>query len=190
MDRKPTKQEEKEFILGNKAADLWLTICDACANEKVIPKKYRYTTGTGLMNTAESICGDIEEANLIDLREAPRDRLMLQRKALRECKKLERKIIRMKESDQYPGVNSHKASALSQGIHDRALYVRGLVRKGQGPRCGHENGCRTVRTGAAISHPAPCCLSLGYGLFAPSTGACAPRTPTPTTRTTSTPTAP
>lgn len=52
MDRKPTKQEEKEFILGNKAADLWLTICDACANEKVIPKKYRYTTGTGLMNTA------------------------------------------------------------------------------------------------------------------------------------------
>ena len=61
---KPTKQEEKEFILGNKAADLWLTICDACANEKVIPKKYRYTTGTGLMNTAESICGDIEEANL------------------------------------------------------------------------------------------------------------------------------
>lgn len=75
MDRKPTKQEEKEFILGNKAADLWLTICDACANEKVIPKKYRYTTGTGLMNTAESICGDIEEANLIDLREAPRDGL-------------------------------------------------------------------------------------------------------------------
>ena len=114
MDRKPTKQEEKEFILGNKAADLWLTICDACANEKVIPKKYRYTTGTSLMNTVESICGDIEEANLIDLREAPRERLMIQRKALRECKKLERKIIRLRESDQYPGVNSHKAGVLSK----------------------------------------------------------------------------
>ena len=82
MDRKPTKQEEKEFILGNKAADLWLTICDACANEKVIPKKYRYTTGTSLMNTVESICGDIEEANLIDLREAPRERLALQQRPI------------------------------------------------------------------------------------------------------------
>lgn len=120
MDRKPTKQEEKEFILGNKAADLWLTICDACANEKVIPKKYRYTTGTSLMNTVESICGDIEEANLIDLREAPRERLALQRSALRECKKLERKIIRLRESDQYPGVNSHKSAVLSKA----AMTVR------------------------------------------------------------------
>lgn len=39
---------------------------------------------------------------------------MLQRKALRECKKLERKIIRLRESDQYPGVNSHKAGVLSK----------------------------------------------------------------------------
>lgn len=97
-----------------------LTICDACANEKVIPKKYRYTTGTSLMNTVESICGDIEEANLIDLREAPRERLALQRSALRECKKLERKIIRLRESDQYPGVNSHKSAVLSKA----AMTVR------------------------------------------------------------------
>lgn len=116
MDGKPTKQEQKEFILGNKAADLWLTICDACANEKVIPKKCRYTTGTSLMNTVESICGDIEEANLVDLREAPRERLRLQRQALRECKKLERKIIRMKESSQYPGVNAHKAGTLTKAV--------------------------------------------------------------------------
>ena len=36
-------KKSADFILGSKAADLWLYTCDACANEKVIPKKYRYT---------------------------------------------------------------------------------------------------------------------------------------------------
>lgn len=113
---KPTRQEQKEFLLGNRAADLWLTIADACANEKVIPKKYRYTTGTSLMNTVEAICGNIEEANLIDLRDAPQSRLQLQRQALRECRVLERKILRMKESKQYPGVNAGKAATLTRAV--------------------------------------------------------------------------
>lgn len=75
MDDKVKKSAD--FILGNKAADLWLYTCDACANEKVIPKRYRYTTGTGLMNTAEEICDMIEGANLLDLRENPGERLAI-----------------------------------------------------------------------------------------------------------------
>lgn len=110
------KRKSDEFLLGNRAADLWLYTCDVCANEKVIPKKYRYTVGTGLMETAEKICAYIEEANLIDLREAPRERLLLQRKALRECRKLERKILRMKESKQFPGVSSDKAAVWSKAV--------------------------------------------------------------------------
>ena len=47
-------RQTDDFKLGNKAADMWLYTADACANEKVIPKKYRYTTGTALMNGAES----------------------------------------------------------------------------------------------------------------------------------------
>lgn len=39
-------RQTDDFKLGNKAADMWLYTADACANEKVIPKKYRYTTGT------------------------------------------------------------------------------------------------------------------------------------------------
>lgn len=42
-------RQTDDFKLGNKAADMWLYTADACANEKVIPKKYRYTTGTALM---------------------------------------------------------------------------------------------------------------------------------------------
>ena len=64
-------RQTDDFKLGNKAADMWLYTADACANEKVIPKKYRYTTGTALMNGAEAICSCIEGANLIDLRERP-----------------------------------------------------------------------------------------------------------------------
>ena len=89
---------------------------DACANEKVIPKKYRYTTGTALMNGAEAICACIEGANLIDLRERPAERLAMQREALCACKKLERKILRMAESKQYPGVSGQKAATWSKAV--------------------------------------------------------------------------
>ena len=101
-------RQTDDFKLGNKAADMWLYTADACANEKVIPKKYRYTTGTALMNGAE--------ANLIDLRERPAERLAMQREALCECKKLERKILRMAESKQYPGVSGQKAATWSKAV--------------------------------------------------------------------------
>ena len=105
-----------DFILGNKAADLWLFTCDACANDKVVPRKYRYTTGTGLMNAAEEICDLIESANLLDLREHPAERLRLQRRALAVCEKFGRKILRMLESKQYPGVNPRKAAAWNKQL--------------------------------------------------------------------------
>lgn len=106
----------EEFKLGNKAADMWLYTSDACANEKVIPKKYRYTTGSAIMSCAETICTCIEGANLIDLREEPARRLAMQREAMRECVKLERKILRMTESRQYPGVNPSKCATWSKAV--------------------------------------------------------------------------
>ncbi|MEG1565036.1 MAG: hypothetical protein RR365_15165 [Bacteroides sp.] len=105
-----------DFVLGNKAADLWLYTSDACASDKVIPKKCRYTTGTSLMNDADSICELIEGANLIDLREEPRERIAMQKQALNRCIKFERKILRMLESKQYPGVNERKAAAWTKQI--------------------------------------------------------------------------
>lgn len=112
-------RQTDDFKLGNKAADMWLYTADACANEKVIPKKYRYTTGTALMNGAEAICSCIEGANLIDLRERPAERLAMQREALCACKKLERKILRMAESKQLaptlPGSLPGKAPDTSGG---------------------------------------------------------------------------
>lgn len=134
-------RQTDDFKLGNKAADMWLYTADACANEKVIPKKYRYTTGTALMNGAEAICSCIEGANLIDLRERPAERLAMQREALCACKKLERKILRMAESKQYPRRERPKGRDLEQDGDDGALYVRRLVREGPEPRCPGERGC-------------------------------------------------
>lgn len=105
-----------EFRLGNMAADLWLYTADACANEKVIPKKYRYTTGSSLIRCSEKICTCIEGANLIDLREDSTRRLAMQREAMRECVLLERKIQRMTESRQYPGVSPAKCAAWSKAV--------------------------------------------------------------------------
>ena len=94
-------RQTDDFKLGNKAADMWLYTADACANEKVIPKKYRYTTGTALMNGAEAICSCIEGANLIDLRERPAERLAMQREAL--CALYVRRLVREGPEPHCPG---------------------------------------------------------------------------------------
>lgn len=107
-----------DFLLGTRASELWLYTCDVCANEKIIPKKYRYTTGTSLMNDVEAICELIEGANLLDLRDRleAQDRLREQKNALRKLEKLNRKIKRLLESKQYPGVTPDKAAYWSKKV--------------------------------------------------------------------------
>ena len=107
-----------DFVLGTRASDLWLYTCDVCANEKVIPKKYRYTTGTSLMNDVETICELIEGANLLDLRDRQeaQDRLRDQKSVLRKLEKLGRKIQRLLDSKQYPGVTPAKAKHWSKMV--------------------------------------------------------------------------
>ncbi len=110
------KGNNEDFVLGTKAADLWLYTSDACANDKIIPKKFRYTTGTSLMNDVEEICELIEGANLLDLRipKEAQDRLNSQKAAMRKLEKMGRKISRLLESKQYPGVTPDKAGYWSR----------------------------------------------------------------------------
>lgn len=134
-------RQTDDFKLGNKAADMWLYTADACANEKVIPKKYRYTTGTALMNGAEAICSCIEGANLIDLRERPAAAagdaaggpLRVQEAGAEDTADGRKQAIPRRERP--------KGRDLEQGGDDGALYVRRLVREGPEPRCPGERGC-------------------------------------------------
>lgn len=108
----------KEFVLGTKAANLWLYTCDACANEKIIPKRYRYTVGSSLISECETICELIESANLLDTRipEECGERIRLQRRALGHLEKMQRKVKRLLESSQFPGVGTKKAEAWTREV--------------------------------------------------------------------------
>lgn len=57
MGKNYAPKNQDDFILGGKAADLWLRTADMCANKKVIPVKYRYTTGTGMMQARRRFVG-------------------------------------------------------------------------------------------------------------------------------------
>ena len=83
-------------------------------------------------------CKDTQEvsclvANLLcELeREDPRKRLALQRAALRECRKMERRIQRMLESKQYPGVNAHRAATWSKDVLTVRYMCAGWYKKDQ-----------------------------------------------------------
>lgn len=147
-------RQTDDFKLGNKAADMWLYTADACANEKVIPKKYRYTTGTALMNGAEAICSCIEGANLIDLRERPAERLAMQRDALCACKKLERKILRMAESKQYPGVSGQKAATWSKAVMTVRYMCAAWYEKDWGLRSpnSNDNNAYNINTDGTVNN--------------------------------------
>lgn len=112
------KGSAKEFLLGTQASNLWLYTYEACANEKIIPKKYRYTVGSSLIQEVESICDLIEEANLLDTR-IPAEcekRVSIQLHALGKLGKMQRKIKRLLESKEYPGVNPGKAAAWTKNV--------------------------------------------------------------------------
>jgi hypothetical protein len=72
---------ESEFILGNKAKDLLLYTMQVCANDKVIPKRMRFTLGNRMEELALSILEGTLRANEEDLRVNPAERFRrLQRK--------------------------------------------------------------------------------------------------------------
>ena len=141
------KGSAKEFLLGTQASNLWLYTCEACANEKIIPKKYRYTVGSSLIQEVESICDLIEEANLLDTR-IPAEcekRVSIQLHALGKLGKMQRKIKRLLESKEYPGVNP---GCMDEKRPDGQLYVRQVVRRRQSQ--GKQNGCPAVKTTCII----------------------------------------
>ena len=139
MDDKAKKSAD--FILGSKAADLWLYTCDACANEKVIPKKYRYTTGTGLMNAAEEICDLIESANLLDLREYPRERLGNAAPGPRQVRAVRAEGAAAFGEQAVPRRERPQGGHLEQGHPDGPVYVREMVQQGPAEGGTRASGC-------------------------------------------------
>lgn len=104
-----SKFSDKEFILLNRAKDLYIYTSEAVGNEKVIPRRRRYPTGQRLETMAMEILQKCHLANTTDLHRAFEERQRLQTEVIALCLTLEQLIDALKASKAYPGINQHKA---------------------------------------------------------------------------------
>ena len=84
-----SKFSDKEFILLNRAKDLYIYTSEAVGNEKVIPRRRRYPTGQRLETMAMEILQKCHLANTTDLHRAFEERQRLQTEVIALCLTLE-----------------------------------------------------------------------------------------------------
>lgn len=112
-----SKRDDNDFVLLNKAKDLYVYTSEAVGNDKVIPKR-RFRTGQRLESLALDIYVKIHTANVKDLDRDFEERQDLQDEAIALCLTLEGIINALKASAAYPGVNSHKAEVWTRKSMD------------------------------------------------------------------------
>ena len=113
-----SRRDDSDFILLNKAKDLYVYTSEAVGNDKVIPKRRFRTVGQRLEGLVLDIYAKAQLAN-----EKDRDRDFEMRQALQDevvalCLTFEGLINALKASAAYPGVNSHKAEVWTRKSMD------------------------------------------------------------------------
>lgn len=113
-----SRRDDSDFILLNKAKDLYVYTSEAVGNDKVIPKRRFRIVGQRLEGLALDIYAKAQLAN-----EKDRDRDFEMRQALQDevvalCLTFEGLINALKASAAYPGVNSHKAEVWTRKSMD------------------------------------------------------------------------
>lgn len=113
-----SRRDDSDFILLNKAKDLYVYTSEAVGNDKVIPKRRFRTVGQRLESLALDIYAKAQLAN-----EKDRDRNFEIRQALQDevvalCLTFEGLINALKASAAYPDVNSHKAEVWTRKSMD------------------------------------------------------------------------
>lgn len=113
-----SRRDDSDFILLNKAKDLYVYTSEAVGNDKVIPKRRFRTVGQRMESLALDIYAKAQLAN-----EKDRDRDFEMRQALQDevvalCLTFEGLINALKASAAYPGVNSHKAEVWTRKSMD------------------------------------------------------------------------
>lgn len=113
-----SRRDDSDFILLNKAKDLYVYTSEAVGNDKVIPKRRFRTVGQRLESLALDIYAKAQLAN-----EKDRDRNFEIRQALQDevvalCLTFEGLINALKASAAYPSVNSHKAEVWTRKSMD------------------------------------------------------------------------
>ena len=93
------------------------------------------------MNAAEEICDLIESANLLDLREYPRERLGMQRRALAKCEQFGAEGAAAFGEQAVPRRERPQGGHLEQGHPDGPVYVREMVQQGPAEGGTRASGC-------------------------------------------------
>ena len=110
-----SRRDDSDFILLNKAKDLYVYTSEAVGNDKVIPKRRFRTVGQRL----ESLALDIyAKAQLANEKDRDRNFEILQDEVVALCLTFEGLINALKASAAYPGVNSHKAEVWTRKSMD------------------------------------------------------------------------
>lgn len=113
-----SKQDNHDFILLNKAKDLYVYTSEAIGNDKIVPKHRRYTAGQRLENITLDILTKTFLANEKDLARDFSARQGLQDEVISLCLVFENLINALKASAAYPGINAHKAEVWTRKSMD------------------------------------------------------------------------
>lgn len=113
-----SRQDDSDFVLLNKAKDLYVYTSEAVGNDKIIPRRRFRTIGQRLESLALDIYSKTQLAN-----EKNRERDFVVRQGLQDevialCLTFEGLVNALKASAAYPGVNAHKAEVWTRKSMD------------------------------------------------------------------------
>lgn len=104
-----SRQGDEDFVLLNRAKDLYVYTSEAVGNEKIVPRRRFRTTGQRLESLTLDIYAKIQLANEKDRGLSFDARQALQDEVIALCRTFEGLVNALKASSAYPGVNAHKA---------------------------------------------------------------------------------
>ena len=104
-----SRQGDEDFVLLNRAKDLYIYTSEAVGNEKIVPRRRFRTTGQRLESLTLDIYAKIQLANEKDRELSFDARQALQDEVIAPCRTFEGLVNALKASSAYPGINAHKA---------------------------------------------------------------------------------
>lgn len=117
-------RQGEDFIILNKAKDLYVYTSEAINNTKIIPKSRRYPVGQRLEALALDIYIGVSKANHKNIQLDFKARQDCKDDILANCETMKSLINALKASKAYPGVDVNKAEVWTRFVLDVYYMVR------------------------------------------------------------------
>ena len=113
-----SRQDDSDFVLLNKAKDLYVYTSEAVGNDKIIPRRRFRIIGQRLESLALDIYSKTQLANEKNWERDFAVRQSLQDEVIALCLTFEGLVNALKASSAHPGVNTHKAEVWTRKSMD------------------------------------------------------------------------